>query len=100
MKRLDGRGKVMPGVCVLQSDPAEWRCAVRERALDVETSVVNGWRQTLMLKAGSPEELHRLITQLMEEAGLGSMWCGEPLRRVFKAELEDVELLTGLPVFS
>ncbi len=90
----------MPGVCVLQSDPAEWRCAVRERALDVETSIVNVSRHSLTPKAGSPEELHRLIAQLIEEAGLGSLRCGEPLRRVFKAELEDVELLTGLPVFS
>ncbi len=100
IKRLNVRGKVVPAVCVLQSDPPEHRYAVRELTLDDEKAVVDVSRHTLTPKAGSSEELHRLIVQLIEEAELGYVSCGLPLRRVSKADLEDFELLIGLPVFS
>ncbi len=100
MARMHARGNVMPAVCVLQSDPMELRFAIREMTLDDEMVVVDISRHTLTPKAGSSEELRQRIMQLIEQAEAGYVMCGEPPRRVSKTELEEFELLVGLPVFS
>ncbi len=100
MARMHARGNVMPAVCALQSDPTEQRFAIREITLDDEMLVVDVSRHTLTPKAESSEQLQQQIIQLIEQAELGYVMCGQPPRRVSKAELEEFELLIGLPVFS
>lgn len=68
--------------------------------LDDEKVVVDVSKHTLTPKAGSSDELRRLIARLIEEAEQGYVTCGQPPRQVSRAELEEFELLIGLPVFS
>ncbi|WP_301261063.1 hypothetical protein [Eleftheria terrae] len=68
--------------------------------LDDEGGVIDVSQNTLTPKARSSEELRQLILQLIERAELGDVECGQPPRRVGKKELEELELLIGLPVFS
>lgn len=100
MKRLSERSNVMPAVCLLENDPPEQQFAIREMKLDDKGVVVDISRRTLTPKAGSSEELKHLIEQLIEQAELGEVLCGEPPRAVRKEELEEFHLLIGLPVFK
>jgi hypothetical protein len=89
-----------PCVCLLESEPAETRYAVREITLNSNKVVIDISKRALSPKAASSAELREVIKKLLVQAKNGPVSCGETRRSFNEEDLTTWLSCIGKPVLK